>query len=191
MIKLLQASSMYTEDDVQSVDVKEAFTSALLPLLTGTAVLKRISYLQRSLDPLDIEGLSKLWVSAGIRTFDDIEHSDTARLLFSEPTMDEWAEFVSRYLSSEMCSLENPDTSQLRYLLLAYLLSATFKDCSLIVRLDFIGSETKVAEPWRVSVIDLDPKSMSRMEKWERLDSEITERYLKNGCDKICVDACV
>ncbi|KAF8623495.1 hypothetical protein AX15_006278 [Amanita polypyramis BW_CC] len=187
LIKPSEASSMSAADVLQSIDIKESFTSALLPLLMGTTVLKRISYLQRTLDPLDIEGLSKLWRDAGFGTKST---GATARSLFSEPTMDEWDEFVSRFLSSETNRLEhsNPDPSRLRYLLFAYLLSATFKDCSLIVRLDFLGTGGGVVKAQRVSVIDLDRKSMTRMERWEKLDSEIAERFLKSGWDKTCVE---
>ena len=183
---------MFAEGVVQS-DVKEAFTTAVVTLLRGTSVLKKISDLQRTLDPFDIEGLSKLWrgVEDGQRVSNRPE-PDTNAGLFSEPTMDDWEGFVDKYLSSELShpDFSNLDSSHLRHYLLAYLLSATFKDCSVIVRLNFlgIGSNPNTIEPWRVSVIDLEKKSMSRMEKWEELDRKIVQGYLENEQEKRCID---
>jgi inositol-pentakisphosphate 2-kinase len=187
---------MFAEGVVQS-DVKEAFTTAVVTLLLGTSVLKRISDLQRTLDPFDIEGLSKLRRGVeGQRSVNNESANrpepDTNTGLFSEPTMDDWEGFVDKYLSSEIShpDFSNLDSSHLRHYLLAYLLSATFKDCSVIVRLNFlgIGSNTNTIEPWRVSVIDLEKKSMSRMEKWEELDRQIVQGYLENEQEKRCID---
>lgn len=194
---------MFAEGIAQS-DVKEAFISALVSPLLGTAALQRISHLQRTFDPFDIEGLSELWhrASNGAEgghsvTVNDESAShpktDMTTCLFSEPTMDDWEEFVDKFLSSEMShpDYSNLDSSHLRHYLLAYLLSATFKDCSVIIRLNFLGTESNngAVEPWRVSVIDLDKKSMSRMEKWEEQDRQIAQGYLESGQGKRCIDA--
>ncbi|SRR6266550_6332440 len=198
---------MFAEDVAQS-DVKEAFISALVSLLLGTAVLQRISHLQRTCDPFDIEGLSELWRRAKMEVSGGVEggHSvtvnnesashreaDMKTSLFSEPTMDDWEEFVDKFLSSKISHPDhsNLDSSHLRHYLLAYLLSATFKDCSIIIRLNFLGTESNngAIEPWRVSVIDLDKKSMSRMEKWEEQDRQIAQGYLESGQGKRCIDA--
>ncbi|KIL69866.1 hypothetical protein M378DRAFT_184241 [Amanita muscaria Koide BX008] len=180
LIRPSEARSMCKDDSrsiSQTKDVREAFISALVPLLLGTPVLRTISHLQRTLDALDIEGLSKLCR--------DAEH-DAAVL--SEPTINDWDEFVSEYLSSKTSNLE-PDIHVLRYHLLAYLLSATFKDCSLIIRLNHLDSESgNGVQLDRVSVIDLDKKSMTRIKQWERLDREIVEDYMKLGYQKICVE---
>ena len=195
---------MFAEGVAQS-DVKEAFISALVSLLLGTDVLQRISHLQRTFDSFDIEGLSELWRRAKMGASGGAEggHSvtvndestghpktDMKTRLFSEPTMDEWEEFVDKFLSSEI-SHPDYDSSHLRHYLLAYLLSATFKDCSIIIRLNFLGTESNngAVEPWRVSVIDLDKKSMSRMEKWEEQDRQIAQGYLESGQGKKCIDA--
>lgn len=179
LIRPSEARSMYKDDSSisQTKDVKEAFISALVPLLLGTPVLRTIAHLQRTLDALDIEGLSKICR--------DAEH-DAAVL--SEPTINDWDEFVSEYLSSKTSNLE-PGIHVLRYHLLAYLLSATFKDCSLIMRLNHLDSESgNGVQLDRVSVIDLDKKSMTRIKQWERLDREIVEDYMKLGYQKICVE---
>ncbi|KAJ6531190.1 inositol-pentakisphosphate 2-kinase [Mycena capillaripes] len=143
-------------------DPQEALASALLPVLMNTPVLRTLSRLQRTLDALDIEGLATL--------------SDLAAV-GADPTIAEWAEFVSAYLSAP--SPPPADAAHLRYHVLAYLLSATFKDCSVIVRVPD-GTAT---------VIDLDPKSVDRLRKWERMDKEIVSAYAALPDRKVCVDA--
>ncbi|KAF8205677.1 inositol-pentakisphosphate 2-kinase [Mycena galopus ATCC 62051] len=146
-------------------DPKEALTSALLPVLMNTPVLRTLAHLQRTLDALDIEGLAALWDLASIG---------------AEPTIPEWAEFVSTYLAAP--SPPPPaDAAHLRYHVLAYLLAATFKDCSVIVRVPD-GTAT---------LIDLDPKSIARLRKWERMDKEIVAAYaaLPVSDRKVCVDS--
>ncbi|KAG6833670.1 hypothetical protein H0H87_002866 [Tephrocybe sp. NHM501043] len=170
--------------------LREDFAAALLPLLLETSVLHTISTLQRTLDSLDIEGLSKLWrlAESAQRRADGIDGSSyfspvgagSAYLAFNEPTITDWTEFLDVYLSPTTNLDHNkPTPDNLRFYLLAYLLSATFKDCSIIVRLDGIQTTRSAkAKPGQVTVIDLDPKSMARLRKWEELDQEIVEAYI-------------
>jgi inositol-pentakisphosphate 2-kinase len=147
------------------VDPKEALTAALLPVLMNTPVLHTLSRLQRTLDPLDIEGLANICNLAPVG---------------ADPTIAEWTQFVSTYLAAP--SPPPPATvAHLRYHVLAYLLSATFKDCSVIVRVPD-GTAT---------VIDLDPKSVDRLRKWERMDKDIVEAYGAVPDPKMCIDAAV
>ncbi|KAJ7137800.1 inositol-pentakisphosphate 2-kinase-domain-containing protein [Mycena epipterygia] len=132
-------------------DPKEALISAVLPVLINTPVLHTLSRLQRTLDALDIEGLAALW-----------ERAPVGR----DPRVTEWNEFVSTYLAAP-APPPPADAAHLRYHVLAYLLSAAFKDCSVIVRVPD-GTAT---------VIDLDPKSVDRLHNWERLDKEIVTAY--------------
>ncbi|KAJ7633015.1 inositol-pentakisphosphate 2-kinase [Roridomyces roridus] len=146
---------------------KEATISALLGILTTSPVLRTLSRLQRTLDALDIEGLATLWNAADVG---------------GNPTVSEWHEFITSYLSSP--NAPPPATPEhLRYHVLAYLLSATFKDCSIIVG---IASRT-------VTVIDLALKSIDRLSKWEQLDREILSAYAAVPVQdrKICVDAAI
>ncbi|KAF7337935.1 Inositol-pentakisphosphate 2-kinase [Mycena venus] len=146
-------------------DPKDALISALLPVLTNTSILRTLSCLQRTLDALDIEGLAPLWDLASVGT---------------DPTIAEWAEFVSAYLAAPSPA-PPADPAHLRYHVLAYLLSATFKDCSVIVRVPD-GTAT---------VIDLDPKSVDRLRKWEEMDKEIVAAYagVPVADRKVCVDS--
>ncbi|KAI9065361.1 hypothetical protein FKP32DRAFT_1674716, partial [Trametes sanguinea] len=85
---------------------------------------------------------------------------------------------------------------ELRYRLLAYLLSASFKDCSLIVRMPPPSQRSaqegnrEPAEGATVTVIDLDVKPLARLAKWAQLDAEIVDAYrAAGGVSRACVDA--
>lgn len=125
-------------------------------------MLRTLARLQRTLDALDIEGLATFWDDAPVGT---------------DPTLAEWSDFISVYLASP--APPPAASAHLRHHALAYLLSATFKDCSVIVRVPD-GTAT---------VIDLDPKSIDRLRKWGRLDSEIVSAYAAVPDRKVCRDA--
>ncbi|KAJ7766764.1 inositol-pentakisphosphate 2-kinase [Mycena metata] len=148
--------------NISPTEPKEAVISALLPVLLDVPVLQTISRLQRSLDALDIEGLAALCGLAPIGT---------------QPTIAEWTDFLDAYLAAPTTP-PPPDATHLRYHVLAYLLSATFKDCSILVRIPD-GTAT---------VIDLDPKSVDRLCQWEQLDREIVTAYAAVPIRKVCVD---
>jgi inositol-pentakisphosphate 2-kinase len=184
--------------DLGGADLRDEFTSALLRVLTGTPVLRILSKLERTLDALDIEGLSSLWRSVthahlmGEQPSLLGTASNPSLGMGSEfwpsgmPAMSDWVDFLDTYLSPMGSKLDHsqPAPGNLRYYLQGYLLSATFKDCSIIIRVDR-GQPTT---PHRVTVIDLDPKSVHRLQKWEKLDEEITQAYLDVDKPKRCID---
>lgn len=182
--------------------IKDAFVAALVEPLLQAPVLHILSKLQRNLDVLDIEGLSDLWrrtesTAAISKDVPSIPPPPTPIggispfFNFLEPGIPDWTKFLDDYLSAEV----QPDPSvasvqNLRHYTLAYLLSATFKDCSIIVRLDYLQPGTNPKNdpsPRKVTVIDLDPKSMSKLGQWEDLDREIVQSY-KYVTGKACVD---
>jgi inositol-pentakisphosphate 2-kinase len=209
---------MFADPSHQTEDVRDTFTSALLPMLMNTPALRILSKLQRTLDCLDIEGLSNLWRHAeasaplyrttfasfferGPGNAEEAPPSSpigvsSLFLTSPEPTISDWTDFLDTYLSSASSHFDNsnPGRENLRYYLLAYLLSATFKDCSIIIRLDPLQPtipQPAQVKPERVTVIDLDPKSMDRLRKWEKLDREIVLAYLGVEERKVCVDGWV
>ena len=104
--------------------------------------------------------------------------------------MSDWTNFVDEYLSVDRTrDHTHPKVSDLRYYLLAYLLSATFKDCSIILRIN-PGGDARATGDMKsnsVAVIDLDPKCIDRLSRWEELDRNIVESY--TGIEpKLCVD---
>ena len=163
-------------------------------------MLAKLSELQRFLDPLDIEGLSTLVTG---RSADEYPNESLPLLNASDvqaedPTLDEWRKFLDAYFHHRLDGGLSTSTtfkpfaygmSQKRYYLLAYLLSASFKDCSIIIR----GHEDDVKSA-TVTVIDLDSKGIGRMKKWENLDRDVikctleAERGIEEAEKRVCVD---
>lgn len=191
-------------DELDPNVLRDKCVELLMPLLTDTPVLKILAKLQRTLDILDIEGLSSLWDRTLVSYADPAAGPDTplspvgqTSSLFEspDPTIDDWSKFIDQYLmqigtsttTEERMNHAQPLTSNLRYYLMAYLLSATFKDCSIIVKPIMPGMQGKGS----ITIIDLDPKGMDRLRKWERLDAQIALAYghIDEASRKICVDA--
>ena len=158
--------------------IRDAFTSALLPLLLDTSILHTLSTLQRTLDALDVEGLTALWVRL------HPEHASTLGRGERDPDIADWTRFVDSYLARHAGDRDGatmPGTEdELRYRLHAYLLSASFKDCSLILRMRPGLAST-------ITVIDLDVKGIDRLAKWAKLDREIVDSY-RGVAPRDCVD---
>ena len=162
--------------------------------------MAKLSELQRSLDPLDIEGLSALVTGSSAAEYpnESLPILDAPDVQAEDPTLDEWRKFLDAHFHHKLDGdLSAPTTfkpfthgmSQKRYYLLAYLLSATFKDCSIIIR----GHEDDVKTA-TVTVIDLDSKGIGRMRKWENLDRDVikctleAEEGVEEGDKRVCVD---
>ena len=174
----------------------------MTPILMDHPVLAKLSEIQRSLDPLDIEGLSALIAGQPAAEYPNqsLPLLGAPEVLVGEdPTLDEWRRFLDAHfhhklkggLSSTPMDMK-PFThgiSQKRYYLLAYLLSASFKDCSIIVR----GHEDNVKSA-TVTIIDLDSKNLGRMGKWEELDRDVVkctldaEEGVEEGEKRVCVE---
>ncbi|KAH8117049.1 inositol-pentakisphosphate 2-kinase [Phellopilus nigrolimitatus] len=168
------------EDEVR---LMEAFVAALLPLLTKTPLLRTLARLQRTLDPLDIEGLFALHETLRTTSPDVIPPLEQA---FPDPDLGDWERFVESYLDPGFqLALDHkmPDPARLRYYTMAYLLSATFKDCSLMLRLSRSAGTQDT-----ITVIDLDPKSMSRLKKWVQLDRDISTSFVDDS-PRYCHDS--
>ncbi|KAJ7085641.1 inositol-pentakisphosphate 2-kinase [Mycena belliarum] len=143
-------------------DPKESLLSALLPVIMRTPVFRTLARLQRTLDPLDIEGVAALLAQA------------PGPEPFGRLTLRDYRAFLPAYLGA------TPPADPVRFHVVAYLLSATFKDCSVILRVPD-GTAT---------VIDLDEKDPRRMRKWQELDWQIACAYAEvpEAERKLCVD---
>lgn len=157
--------------------MREKFVSILLPILLSHRVLSTLSNIQRSFDPLDIEGLSKLCTGSSTSEYPNKPLPLPTSL--KDPTLKEWRSFLDKIKDTR--DHTNPDKCHERHYLLAYLLSATFKDCSIIIRPH--GDEPAGAG---VTIIDLDAKSLERLRRWEALDREVL--LASKSEEKICVD---
>lgn len=187
--------------------MKGAFVDALAPMLLKSPLLGTLSTLMRSLDALDIEGVEKLWKEA--KHFPMAALSPPIAEDEDEPSLADWEDFVAEYLvhgpyvgTGKRYDVAHPKEEDLKYWLESYLMSATFKDCSIMLRfppgsLDgsgtFFNPERDVEMPL-LTAIDLDPKSMKRLQKWAEMDRAIVHAYGaaakagKTGGAK-CVDA--
>ncbi|TFL07289.1 inositol-pentakisphosphate 2-kinase [Pterulicium gracile] len=173
-------------DDAE--DIKASFVQAVVSILSTTPLLHLLSQLQRNLDALDIEGISSLWAKAHVSSptgESTVIGLDEEYIPHPNPSIEEWCSFIDLYLSETFqASLDhdNPHIAHLKYYLLAYLLSATLKDCSIILRIN--------PGEGHAMVIDLDPKGLERLHKWEALDRSIVSHYaaLDPNARKTCVD---
>ncbi|KAG2355664.1 inositol-pentakisphosphate 2-kinase-domain-containing protein [Suillus spraguei] len=160
-------------------DLRESFISVLSQPLLDSPVLPLLSTLQRTLDILDIEGLSKLYT----QTSPDCPYDGIGSSV-PDPAVEEWEDFVKVYQSDYHSwdhTVLNP--GHLRLYVIAYLLSATFKDCSIIIR-----PKSSQVGSFDATIIDTDVKSMNRLGKWEKLDMKIMEHYRSSGRQRRCID---
>ncbi|THH29797.1 hypothetical protein EUX98_g4396 [Antrodiella citrinella] len=165
--------------------LRDAFTSLILPLLLDTPVLRILSTHQRQLDTLDIEGLSTLWKQANQPLGSPNLQPPVLGEGLAQPSIAELEAFVEIYLAKhKSMDHDHPDTANLKYYCLAYFLSASFKDCSIMLRL----SPTENGWSKTITVIDLDVKSVERLHKWEQLDRKIIQNYIELAEPSHCVD---
>lgn len=172
-------------ESTDAQNLQESFISVLTQALIDSLVLPLLSTLQRTLDILDVEGLSKLYTqtSPGFP-------SDGLGSSVPDPSMEEWEDFVRVY-HSDYHSWDHavPSPEHLRHYLMAYLLSATFKDCSIIIRPRPQPPPTTQVGPFDATIIDMDTKGMDRLGKWEKLDRKIVEHYKSSGRQRRCIDS--
>ena len=184
-----------------SSDLRTKFAETMTLILMDHPVLAKLSEAQRGLDPLDIEGLSALVAGKPSPEYpnESLPLLDASEVMAGgDPTLDEWRRFLNAHFHHKLKDgLSSTPTnfkafmhgmSQKRYYLLAYLLSATFKDCSIIVR----GHEDNVKSA-AVTIIDLDSKSLGRMRKWEELDRDVVRCTLEaeEGVEEVEKRVCV
>jgi inositol-pentakisphosphate 2-kinase len=171
-------------------EVREDLITSVVNFLLSTRILPVLAQHQRALDALDMEGLSKLWNQSRL----ELAEQPPSRIgsTMEDPTLTEWTKFLDDYLSSHhLMDHSQPTTQNLRYYLQAYLLSATLKDCSIILRFDRGLDEPQTSQRPRdgsITVINLDPKSMRRLWLWEKLDRRTVEICMGVEEKRTCVD---
>ena len=154
------------------------FVLSMVKLLQDVPALQTLSELQRSLDPIDIEGVA---------TLNQRSHSaQPFSASLQEPTLSDWEQFVRQYHNTDFriaLDHNNPRPEHLNYYNLAYLLSASFKDCSVIFHFPVNAGERP-----NVTVIDLDVKSIQRLNDWKNIDNTIVSSFDPQTCSS-CKDA--
>ena len=184
-----------------SSQLRSKFVETIVPILMEHPVLAKLSELQRSLDPLDIEGLSTLVTGKPACEYpnEPLPIVDSPEVREGvDPSFSEWRRFLDTHFHLKFN--EKPShprkfnglahgMAEKRYQLLSYLLCATFKDCSIVIR----GHDDDVKSA-TVSIIDLDSKGIGRMSRWERLDRDVVrctlgaEGVLSEAERRVCVD---
>lgn len=146
----------------------ERITPLVVPALLESTVLYRLQHLQSHLDATDISHLARRFAieHPGKDVFD--------KALLPDPDMGEIRKFIDKYLADPEAG--RTDAWTLRESLVAYSLSALFKDCSIFISLPLVqdGHSWKLADSGpAVKVIDLDLKPLGNMRKWYDLDEQI------------------
>ena len=140
------------------------------PRLTNQTILSRLSHLQATLDPLDVEGLAQLWLS----------RTQSHTLGCAEPSIDLpeslTASLGASQLPAVLESVLSPTAAQvsLEAALQAFLVSATFKDCSLLLR---FSHSDRGWESW-TKLVDLDAKPWNKLATMQKTDGEVCAAFL-------------
>jgi hypothetical protein len=134
--------------------------------------MQRLQRLQSTLDGTDISHVAQRFATECPQS----ELFDPA--LLAQPSAEELRQFVDLYLSDPGAG--KSDKWSLRESIVAYALSATFKDCSIFITCRLVstpaGWKLDEAEA-TVKVIDLDLKPVSSMKKWYDLDEKIWRHW--------------
>jgi hypothetical protein len=144
----------------------------LSPVLWHSGVMQRLRDLQSTMDGTDISHLAQRFAA---------ECSDSDLFdptLLPQPSAEELRQFIDLYLSDPHAG--KSDKWSLRESLIAYALSATFKDCSVFITCPLVST----SDGWKldetqatVKVIDLDLKPLANMRKWHDLDEKIWRHW--------------
>jgi inositol-pentakisphosphate 2-kinase len=157
----------------------------------SSPLLSDLSQLQRSLDPVDIEGIQSLL--HGTASGDAEKESVFANIDPRRPSaedliafIDHWETWQSTARAIDQLLRDTPPDRCLNQYMVAYTLSATFKDCSLIIRYRFQTPDRSDQQNTKgerrlefesITLIDMDIKPMRNLAKWAQLDRTIWQAY--------------
>lgn len=141
-----------------------------LAVLHKETILPKLASLQRHLDALDVEGIMPLYE----------KHKDEP---WPVHDIELWKEVVS--------DMDLPEKTD-RQRILEYVLSMTFKDCSLFISVCDSEKTVQLADgtilPYQIKVIDLDLKKISKIPYWYNLDQRIVKHAIEHQLNKVCYD---
>ncbi|SNX86384.1 related to Inositol-pentakisphosphate 2-kinase [Melanopsichium pennsylvanicum] len=152
------------------------------------SLLSRLAYLQSALDPLDVEGLAHLWLHhTQSHTLGQI-HVSNSNSNFNSTTSSLPPSLTCALPSSQLYPVLQkffkPSASsvdvKLEDAVQAFLVSASFKDCSMLIRMnrdqDRVGEKLVVQE---TKLVDLDRKSWEKLGWMQKTDAEVCATFLK------------
>lgn len=156
----------------ESGSLSDKTAAFLLPALTTGSVLSKLKELQSTFDPIDISSLALQYQQA---------HPDSTIFepsTIAEPTQKELESFVDKYLSDPTAGQFTSGWT-LREYILAYAISAIFKDCSIFITIPLTKNDGQwtVTSGGKAKIIDLDLKSVKSMRKWYDLDEAIWRHW--------------
>lgn len=148
-----QRSASSTGLSLLRAQTADSVLQSLSETLASSEALRTIKDLQQRFDPSGIEHVATLLET----------HSKDPAIL--DPVSTDEAASIAQQQS----------VSSVRAQLVHYLVSATFKDCSLLVRAPLEPAKGGLSS---VKVIDLDPKPMNRLPKYVEVDKDTRTRFL-------------
>ncbi|KAF7731260.1 Inositol-pentakisphosphate 2-kinase [Apophysomyces ossiformis] len=159
----------------------------VLEILIRDPILQKLKSLQSRLDELDVEGILAFYQA----------HPDL-------PTHDisVWQNVVKRFqkrieTQPHLEQLIPEDANEKIQRLYEYVLSMTFKDCSIMISVTphtgALTSENTIklnnqVYVYNVKVVDIDLKKMSKIPYWFNLDQRIVEHALQHQIQRTCVE---
>ncbi|KAG0163773.1 hypothetical protein DFQ28_009296 [Apophysomyces sp. BC1034] len=158
-----------------------------LEILLREPILTRLKHIQSRLDELDIEGMFPIYQACN--------QPDTHDIRFWQDAVQRFQERVqAQPVAGPKMSDSTAEQIQRLY---EYVLSMTFKDCSIMLsatpHTDHIASDKLVEVAnrqfaYNVKVVDIDLKKMSKIPYWFNLDQRIIEHALQHRIQQRCVE---
>lgn len=169
----------------EASDTGAALVDLLAPVVSTSPVLHRLRQLQSTFDPIDIEGVAQLLRKqcgvdlAACQAKDSFLAALQDAGLAGEPTRAELEALVDlappplqqQQQQQEGGFRQLDETSDVRSLLVAYLLSAAFKDCSFFIT--FTRRTSSGRRDVAIKLVDVDLKSVCRLPHYYALDRKL------------------
>jgi inositol-pentakisphosphate 2-kinase len=185
-----------------SQDTEQSLPDLLVDFMTSSPLLPRLAHLQSSLDPLDIGGLNALLQSQKGIDLLNVDENDFTDTLGGEVTLEEYTDFVKSYLANEAATQQHEyakliksyastetsvseeaapkflnEKSSIRNLVIGYLLSASFKDCSIMIKITQDPLSESSEKKLEAYLVDVDVKSIKRLVRYAKLDRELMSSF--------------
>jgi inositol-pentakisphosphate 2-kinase len=174
-----------------SRSTKDGVIRQLTDAILSTPVFDRLRTLQRTYDPCDIEGLAQF--IPGLEHVESVQDLQSLGVDLGRIEKQDWETVIGTPpILADYSSSSSPEHGALRKLAIAYLVSATFKDCSVMIHMprQVFDDGAQRVEP-RIAAIDLDLKPAEKLGRYFRLDRAIWtayEEHLRENGSMECVD---
>ncbi|KAJ2795808.1 hypothetical protein H4R20_005750, partial [Coemansia guatemalensis] len=167
---------------LEGVPLWDELKHTLARIILAERILIKLKHLQRSLDPLDIEGVFPKYQRA----------IESGALADEEPTLDDWINTAAEFRrSGGLCDHGSGSERRLddKQAVLEFLLSTVLKDISIMIAVEQMASQsagrsTAVEIPeYRIAIVDTEPKKLSKMQAYLERYQQIVSNYLRSHPD--------